>query len=152
MADIVHKNAVTHGGSPVVFFNASTRIKGLSLNAAFNLLSAWSLRLQGVPVVHFVCERGMTLCVLGTNNKDEKMPPPCKQCLHQSEPIYHEADLHHFIFEKDATLDTALEDLKIEDLSHFMHQEVPLGEIALPSVRWILRRHHLLDDVKTITI
>ena len=152
IADIVHKNAVTHGGSPVVFFNASTRIKGLSLNAAFNLLSAWSLRLQGIPVVHFVCERGMSMCVMGTNNQDENSLMPCKQCLHQSEPIYHGADVHHFIFEKDATLDAALENLKIEDLSHFLHQDVPLGELALPSVRWILRRHHLVDDEKTTAI
>jgi len=152
MAEAVGQNATTQNKAPVVFFNASTRIKGLSLNAAYNLLSAWSLRLQGIPVVHFVCERGMSMCVMGTNNQDENSPMPCKQCLRQSEPIYHGADVRHFIFEKDATLDAALEDLKIEDLSHFMHQDVPLGELALPSVRWILRRHHLVDDAKTITI
>ncbi|HTX78214.1 MAG TPA: hypothetical protein VMC62_01030, partial [Longilinea sp.] len=34
-------------GSPaVVFFNATTRLAGVSQNAAFSLLSAWSLRLQ----------------------------------------------------------------------------------------------------------
>ena len=47
----------------VVSFNASTRLQGLSLNAAFAMLTGWSLRLQGVRVANFVCQRGMTrLC------------------------------------------------------------------------------------------
>jgi len=36
---------------PVAFFNASTRLTHLSLNAAFSLLGAWGLRLAGVPAV-----------------------------------------------------------------------------------------------------
>ena len=35
---------------PVVLFNASTRITGLSLNAAFQLLTGWALRLAGVAL------------------------------------------------------------------------------------------------------
>jgi hypothetical protein len=151
-AEAIQKNALPKDQPPVVFFNASTRIRGLSLNAAFSMLSAWSLRLQGIPVVHFVCDRGMTLCVMGTNNKDEKTPLPCQECLEQSKSIYHGADVCRFSFERDERLDTALEDLKIDDLSHFIYQDVPLGELVLPSVRWILRRHHLADDEKTIAI
>ena len=39
---------------PVFFFDASTRLSGMSLNAAFAALTAWSLELKGVPVIHFV--------------------------------------------------------------------------------------------------
>jgi len=46
-------------GPTVVIFNASTRITGLSQNAAFSLLTGWGLRLSGVRVVHFVCQQGM---------------------------------------------------------------------------------------------
>jgi len=35
--------------NPVLLFNASTRIQGLSLNAAFQMLTGWSLRLSWVP-------------------------------------------------------------------------------------------------------
>jgi hypothetical protein len=52
---------------PVVMFNASTRLEGMSLNAAFQLLTGWSLRLAGAPVVQFACQGGMKQCVLGTN-------------------------------------------------------------------------------------
>ncbi len=59
---------------PVVVFNASTRLTGLSLNAAFSLLTGWSLRLAGVPVVHFVCQSGLQPCVLGTSREDYTQP------------------------------------------------------------------------------
>ncbi|MEI8132529.1 MAG: hypothetical protein WCG34_08850, partial [Leptolinea sp.] len=45
---------------PVVIFNASTRLGGVSLNAAYALLTGWALQLEGIPVVHFICQRGMT--------------------------------------------------------------------------------------------
>ena len=44
---------------PVVVFNASTRLEYMSQNGAFSLLTAWGLRLAGIPVIHFVCQRGM---------------------------------------------------------------------------------------------
>ena len=81
------------GAAPVVVFNASTRLAGLSQNAAFSLLAAWSLRLAGVPVVHFVCQSGMSHCVLGTNRQDYHTPPPCAACIAQSERIYSQAQV-----------------------------------------------------------
>ena len=51
----LHKKPAS--GQPVLFFNASTRLSRLSLNAAFSRLVAWSFELQGIPVVHFVCRR-----------------------------------------------------------------------------------------------
>ncbi len=152
MADEVARHSNASNAPPVVFFNASTRIRGLSLNAAFNMLSSWSLRLQGIPVVHYVCQRGMHMCVMGTNNQDASAPMPCKSCMQQSHSIYHRADVIPFIFEVDSALDQQLANATLDELTHFDYQGVPLGELALPSVRWILRRHHLLDNEKTRVI
>ncbi|MGD9094085.1 MAG: hypothetical protein PVF74_14650, partial [Anaerolineales bacterium] len=58
IADLARQVAVHAIPDPkqpgVVVFNASTRLTGLSLNAAFSLLTGWSLRLAGVQVIHFV--------------------------------------------------------------------------------------------------
>ena len=50
---------------PVIFFNASTRLGGISQNAAFATLSAMALQLAGVPVRYFACRSGMERCTLG---------------------------------------------------------------------------------------
>ncbi len=156
-------------GSPqaVVLFNASTRITGLSLNAAFQLLTGWALRLAGAPVVHFVCQAGMKPCVLGTNRSDYTTPPPCDACLAQSGRLHAGAEVHGFAFNPDAHLTNALENLSIEELSQFEHpiaitdnqpwpdvrpgrqSKIPLGRLVLPSIRWALRRHTLPDDEPT---
>jgi hypothetical protein len=34
-------------------------------------------------------------------------------------------------------------------LQDFSYEGIPLGELCLPSIRWILRRHHLVDDEPT---
>jgi len=86
------------GRKPVVFFNATARLGGLSQNAAFALLTAWGLRLSGLPVVHFVCQAGMSPCVLGTDRQDHHNPPPCKACIRQSHRLYTRADMHWFQF------------------------------------------------------
>ncbi|HPH97345.1 MAG TPA: hypothetical protein PKW33_17235 [Anaerolineaceae bacterium] len=130
---------------PVVFFNASTRLSGLSLNAAYNLLTAWSLRLSGVPVVHFACRAGLEQCVLGLNREDLAAAPPCRACLAQSQAVYAHADVRWLEKGRDAALEAALRDLPLEALLAFTWQEVPLGELALPALRWTLRRHHLPD-------
>jgi hypothetical protein len=55
MAQSVAGNSVINANQkPIIFFNASTRLGGLSLNAGFSLITAWALRLQGIPVIHFV--------------------------------------------------------------------------------------------------
>ena len=86
-AKAVAKASPKTGGKQIVSFNASTRITGLSLNAAFAMLTGWSLRLQGVEVINFVCQRGMTRCVLGTDQNDVKKLPPCRQCVKQSAAV-----------------------------------------------------------------
>ncbi len=79
----------TSTAQPVVFFNASTRITGLSQNAAFTLLTSWALRLSGVPVHHFVCQSGMSHCVLGTNRENYHKAPPCQACIAPIAPPVH---------------------------------------------------------------
>ncbi len=137
------------GARPVLFFNASTRLTGVSLNAAFSQLSAWSLRLSGVPVVHFVCGSGLSRCVLGTNKDDFSAPPPCPGCVEQSRAIYTGSDVRWFTFQPDTNLESQLAALNLEQLSAFSYQGVPLGELILPALRWVLRRHHLPDDEPT---
>ena len=134
---------------PVIFFNASTRLEAISLNAGFSLLTAWALRLQGVPVVHFVCNRGMTHCVLGTDRDNIGNPPPCSICIAQSEKTYANSDVRWLNPQTDETLQDLLVGLSVEELARVEYQDMPLGRLALPSLRWILRRHHLVDDEKT---
>lgn len=137
------------GQRPVVFFNASTRLTHLSLNAAFSLLASWGLRLAGVPVRHFVCEAGMTRCVLGTNPDDAGQPPPCAACIAQSQRLYAGADAQRFGYEEERGLAEALQKLTLGELEEFDFQGQALGRMVLPALRWALRRHHLGDDAAT---
>lgn len=149
MSRMVRENAMVSDKQAIIFFDASTRLNGLSLNAGFAILGAWSLTLQGVPVVHFVCSAGLKPCLLGTNRKDAHASPPCAGCLRQSEATFSSSQVSNFIFQSDPTLDEHLASLGLPQLMKFEYQGIPLGELVLPSIRWILRRHHLLDDQYT---
>jgi hypothetical protein len=119
---------------PVVLFNASTRLTGLSLNAAFQLLTGWALRLAGIPVVHFVCQSGLLPCVLGTNRQDYTTPPPCASCLAQSRRLHAGAEVHGFPFHADPDLSAALQNLSVEDLSTFEYPfQTVSGQHSAPS-------------------
>lgn len=137
---------------PVIFFNASTRLSGMSLNAGFSLLTSWALRLQGIPVIHFVCEHGLAPCVLGTDRDHPSNPPPCKECIDQSRHAYHQGDARWFNYGVDPALECLIEELSLADLVGFVFREMPLGRLVLPSLRWILRRHNLQDDEATRTL
>jgi hypothetical protein len=152
VAKLVSEKAPPATEPPVVFFNASTRLSGVSLNAGFALVTSWSLRMQGVPVVNFVCERGMTQCVLGTDRNEPPNAPPCKECVAESDWVYSFSDQVRFAFEADPALDQALEGLNLAEFCAFRYQNMPLGELVLPSARWILRRHNLIEDVTTLRI
>jgi len=153
---VVERAQTTDGQRPVVAFNASTRLTGLSLNAAFQLITTWGLRLAGIPVVQFVCQSGLSRCVLGTDRDDFNNPPPCQTCIAQSERLFAGADVAAFTFKPDAKLDEALAGLSVAQLSQFAYAfpvestgqpiQIPLGELVMPSIRWSLRRHHLDDD------
>ena len=156
------------GARPVVIFNVSTRLTGLSLNAAFSQITAWALRLSGVPVIHFACQSGLSPCMLGTNRQDYTTPPPCGPCIVQSRRLYQGAEVRWWKFEPNPGLLEALQGLKVEELSrfefpfpipgetpdsehlaHLSPTALPLGSLILPSIRWALRRHTLPEDEPT---
>lgn len=145
--------------APIVFFNASTRLSGLSQNAAFSLLTSWAVRLSGTPVVHFVCKSGMSRCVLGTDENNPYQPMPCGMCIRQSRVNFFGAPKHWFTYHHDQSLAAALHNLNLDELLAYKHpvpehwslntDKVPLGALILPSLRWRLRRHTLADDEPT---
>lgn len=152
LARHVARQAPPPSGKPVVFFNASTRISGLSLNAAFGMLAAWSLRLSGVPVVHFVCYSGMTRCVLGIQQDNPAALPPCSACLAQSQSIYTAGAVRRLELQVDSDLEAELQRLDLDRLLAFTYRDIQLGKLVTPALRWVLRRHHLPDDAPTRTL
>ncbi len=134
---------------PALVFNATTRLMGLSLNAAYSLLSSWALRLSGVPVVNFVCQKGMTRCVLGINRDDHLAAPPCAACIRESKALFDSATVYPAVYRPDPDLISRVDPLTVEELSRFVYQDLPLGSLALTSLRWSLRRHNLVDDEPT---
>ncbi|MCE7861824.1 MAG: hypothetical protein DYG86_18810, partial [Chloroflexi bacterium CFX2] len=147
-------------GAPVVFFKASTGIDDLSWNSGFHLLTTWALRLQGIPVAYFACNAGMSKCVLGTRRDKPQQEMPCKSCVTQSKALYAGVEkfedrnvgktaVNWFDFQRDPELDSRIASLSIAQLSTFHFQDIPLGPLCLPGLRWILRIHHLNDDENT---
>ena len=145
-------------GAPVVFFKASTGIDDLSWNSGFHLLASWALRLKGIPVAYFACNSGMSKCVLGTNRDDPYKEMPCKTCVAQSRALYgglpskvegQRSKVEWFSFERNSQLVTRISQLSVPELSTFHFENLPLGALCLPALRWVLRIHHLNDDENT---
>ncbi len=147
-------------GAPVVFFKASTGIDDLSWNSGFHLLASWAFRLQGIPVVYFACDSGLSKCVLGTNRDDPHKEMPCKSCVMQSKVLYKNVAMFNrsiiqtsstswFNYQRDDRLVEALTRLPVEEMMRFEWDGVPLGALCLPGLRWVLRVHHLNDDEST---
>jgi hypothetical protein len=142
---------------PVIFFRASTGIMDFSHNSGFHILASWALRMQKVPVIHFACQSGMSHCVLGSARLKPKAPPPCKACTAHSRALHTGADVRWFTYRRDSELAEQLNALSISELLDFeyRHQEpgipipAPLGKLVAPGLRWILRRHNLIDDEGT---
>ena len=146
------------GQRPVAFFNASTRLTGVSLNAAFAYLAACGIQLANEPVVYLACRSGMSRCVLGTNRDDTSQPPPCAGCIAQAEHLFGHAPVVWFVYKKNEALAWRLKPLGLDELANFqerlpeqseIREPIPLGQLVLPSIRWALRRHHLEDDEAT---
>ncbi|MGC1377795.1 MAG: hypothetical protein WA821_16300 [Anaerolineales bacterium] len=149
MARRVESAAPQAKGQPIIFFKASSGLDDLSWNSAFHLLVSWGLRLQGAPVIFFACKAGMSRCVLGTDRERPEKAPPCRSCMYQSSTLYTGADARPFSFRRDAELEKAIGGLSLAELVDVTWQGVPLGALCLPGLRWILRRHNLLDDETT---
>ena len=136
-------------GAPIAFFKASTGIDDLSWNSGFHLLASWGFRLQGIPVVYFACDAGMSHCVLGTNRENVYKEPPCKSCVYQSKTLYTGANPHWFNLQRDEKLNEAIASLSVGEMMRFAWEGIPLGKLCLPGLRWILRVHNLNDDEAT---
>jgi hypothetical protein len=131
---------------PVLFFNASARLEGLNLNAAFNMLSSWGVQLAGRPVIHFGCRSGMSQCVLGAGLGDPLAPPPCQGCIRHTKLFTGGGATFWFDYQSDPELSRILDALSVAEMQELSYQGRPLGPLVLPSLRWILRRHHLDED------
>jgi len=135
--------------APLIFFNASTRLSGLSQNAGFSLVSSLALRNNGQRVIYFVCQKGLSHCVLGTDKKMPQKLPPCAECMRTSRLIFSGAETQVFRFQRDPELDAHIAELTLKELLQLEWQGMPLGKLVLPSLRWILRIHHLNDCENT---
>ena len=150
LAESVKKSALANPAArPVLVFNASTRLQGLSLNAAFSLLTSLGVQLAGTPVIHYVCKGGLSHCVLGTDNQDVRVSPPCRLCIQNSRKIFASQDNRWFEYSKNPELESNLQNLTLTQLIDYQYEGCPYGELVLPSLRWILRCHHLQDDEPT---
>ncbi len=159
VAQLVTRNSPTPTGAPVVFFKASTGVDDLSWNSGFHLLTSWAFRLQGIPVVYFACDSGMSHCVLGTNRDHPQKEPPCKSCVYQSKTLYKNVQTFKrsdvqtsalwFDYQRNTQLATAISNLSVQNLMTFEWETLPLGALCLPGLRWVLRIHHLNDDENT---
>ena len=147
-------------GAPAVFFKASSGIDDLSWNSGFHLLTSWALRLKGIPVAYFACNSGMSKCVLGTDRDNPRKEMPCKSCVYQSKTLYtnvetlnrsnaQSSSVNWFDYLRDEELSAAVAKLSVPELMEFEWQDIPLGRLCLPGLRWILRIHHLEDDENT---
>jgi len=160
MAKQVAKHEPSLKGAPVIFFKASTGIDDLSWNSGFHLLASWALRLKGIPVIYFACDSGMSKCVLGTNRDNPYKEMPCKTCVAQSRTLYAgvqekagtDTQVNWFDYQRDEQLASAIKDIPLQALMILEWQNIPLGTLCLPGLRWILRIHHLEDDENTRTL
>lgn len=139
-------------GRTAVVFNASTRLGNLSLNAAYSLLTAWGLRQEDWRVVHFVCQAGMSRCLLGSSEQDPHQKPPCEICTALSVKMYAGANTAGFTYRQDDQLTAAISGKSTAELAAFSYDGLPLGELVLPSLRWRMRRHHLQEDEATLLL
>jgi len=133
-------------GQPIIFFNTSARLEGLNLNAAFSMLTSWGIQLAGRRAYHFSCHSGMSHCVLGAGLGDPKALPPCQKCIKDTDWFTASAPTIWFDYQEDPELKIQLVNKNISELEEINYKGRPLGQLVLPSLRWILRRHHLIND------
>ncbi len=95
----------------------------------------------------------MSRCVLGTDQDDFSVKPPCKACMRQSRLNEFATQVYPFVYKDDRDLQDRLKDLSLKALVDFefpfAEQSLPLGALVLPSIRWRLRRSNLVDNEST---
>jgi hypothetical protein len=133
-------------GQPIIFFNTSARLEGLNLNAAFSMITSWGIQLAGRRVYHFSCHSGMSHCVLGAGLGDPKARPPCQGCIKDTGWFTGAAPTIWFDYQEDPELKIQLNNKSVSALEEINYKGRPLGQLVLTSLRWSLRRHHLIND------
>ena len=134
----------TNAGT-ILFFNATSGPGRITFNATAGLLLSWMVRVAGHAVKHVVCNHGMVRCIQGTYLKDLDKPPPCERCFEIRSGLF-PADLSLYLEPSDLATDGWMEQLQamsLDDLVGFRYQDIELGALCLPAVRWALRRHDL---------
>ncbi|MDP2777827.1 MAG: hypothetical protein Q8O48_09295, partial [Anaerolineales bacterium] len=66
-----------------------------------------------------------------------------------SSPKTRRSEVAWFNYQRDKKLAEAAASLPVEEMMRFVWEEIPLGALGLPGLRWILRVHHLNDDEAT---
>jgi hypothetical protein len=148
----IKKQSTLSNQQPVVFMGVSTRLQGMSLNAGFALITKWSLQLQGVPVIQFVCDAGMDHCMLGSILNQPLDRPPCTICIRQSKRMYKHSEVAWFRNQSSLEIKKQISDFSIQQLSDYKFDDIPFGELVLPAIRWVLRCYHLPDNEETKTL
>lgn len=136
--------------NPVIFFNASTRIQSMSQNAAYSLLASLGLQANGVPVHYFLCNAGLERCILGSNRDDVYQSPPCELCIRQSRQVFKGANVTWLEQRKYPQVKSTLQGLTLAELIGYKKDNLPMGFWAVNSLRWVLRRHNLVEDEPTL--
>jgi UDP-N-acetylglucosamine 2-epimerase len=149
LAAEIKKNSYPTSQAPVIFMGVSTRLQGMSLNAGFALLAKWSLQVQGVPVIQFVCDAGMDHCMLGSTLNHPLDKPPCAICTRQSRNMYKHSEVAWFRNSQALELKVQIENFSIHQLTSFEFSGIPLGKLVLPAIRWVLRCYHLPENEDT---
>jgi len=132
-------------GNPIVLMNVSSRITDMSFNAATELLLGWALRLDGQKVIYMKCDHGLPHCHMGTSWQQPYVPPPCKDCQKISNRIYPQ-HLCREIRKWDKQYDddlvrwlAVLEKTEVYDLKNVCFEDLKLGELVWPSLKWSFR-------------
>ena len=112
-------------------------------------VTASSLRYSGVPVHFISCGKGLKPCLLSVGRGGESL---CSSCMELSREMYDGLPHTVFGYEQDNEVANDVEGLDHAGLSAYVHEGVPLGELTLPSLRWILRKHHLDNDPEAVTL
>jgi hypothetical protein len=127
---------------PIIYLVASGHTTVLGNMGAFGLICSWALRVAGYRVIYYVCERGMSQCVIGANREMVYTQPDCRSCIEFRRAVY--PDKHTSVLSvplgKHSKLRKQLNDMPLEKVESFSYKGLPIGQLCLPSLRWVERR------------
>ena len=135
--------------APVVIFDVEPQPTRLTGHTATSRAIGWALRLAGQSVVHVVCQRGVPQCLFGgAERRIPNLRPPCSSCTYLRQQFYPEKLIRSFRYDADrwAALEIGLQNLSITELMDFEYKGLQIGRFCSPSVRWLLRRHDLMEN------